>query len=48
MTDREKERLEYLKRELFALEMKDRWDSADHSYRNMLKKEIKELEAKEC
>lgn len=39
-----KQRIEYLKREIFILDMKEHWDSNDYSYMNELKRELQELE----
>lgn len=44
MTESEKqERITYLEREIFILDMKDYWDSADRSYLHQLKTELKQL-----
>lgn len=40
------DKLECLKRELFFLEMKDRWDYVDHQEAERLRKEIADLEGK--
>lgn len=48
MTQKEKqERIDYLERELFLLEMKDRWDAADHSLMKSMKDELEELKQDE-
>lgn len=39
-----KDRITYLKRELFILDMKDEWDSSDYSYSHQLKEELRKLE----
>lgn len=48
MSQKEKqERIDYLERELFLLEMKDRWDDTDAFNANEMKKELKELKQDE-
>lgn len=38
-----KERIQYLEREIFILDMKDHWDSNDRSYIHELKTELETL-----
>lgn len=38
-----KERIQYLEREIFILDMKDNWDSNDYSYLHELKTELESL-----
>ena len=38
-----KQKIKNIEREMFILDMKDYWDSADYSYMEQLKKELDEL-----
>ena len=38
-----KQKIQSIEREMFILDMKDHWDSADYSYMEQLKKELNEL-----
>lgn len=46
MTENEnQERINYLEREIFILDMKDHWDYADYSYMHQLKDELEKMKS---
>lgn len=44
MSDNKKERIAWLKRQIFILDMKDNWDSVDFTDMNRMKEELRKLE----